>query len=53
MVQFIAWLKVHHADLAKRIIGSLVVDEHHLTESQLLAKAREFYADSVSPVVAA
>jgi hypothetical protein len=33
--------KETHWLLAKRIIGSLVVDEHHLTEGQLLAKARE------------
>ena len=46
MNQFIAWLKVHHAKLAQRIIGSLVVDEHHLTENQLLAKAREFSANA-------
>jgi hypothetical protein len=45
MDQFIAWLKLHHPELAKRIIGALVVDEHHLTEDQLLAKAREFYAN--------
>jgi hypothetical protein len=44
MEQFIAWLKIHHPEAAKRIIGSLVVDENHLTEGQLLAKAREFYA---------
>jgi len=44
MDQFIAWLKLHHPDLAQRIIGSLVVDEHHLTNGELLAKAREFYA---------
>ncbi len=44
MDQFIAWLKVHHAELAKRIAGSQVIDEHHLTEPQLLAKARKFYA---------
>jgi len=31
-----------------RIIGSAVVDEQHLTEDQLLAKAREFYAASGS-----
>ena len=43
MEQFIAWLEVHHPELAKRIIGSLVVDEKHLTDSQLLGKAREFY----------
>ena len=44
MEQFITWLKVHHVATASRIIGSLVVDENHLTEGQLLAKAREFYA---------
>ena len=43
MDQFIAWLKLHHPEVAKRIIGSLVVDENHLTTDQLLAKAREFY----------
>jgi len=43
MEQFIAWSKHHHPELAKRIIGSQVVDEHHLTENQLLAKARGFY----------
>ena len=45
MDQFVAWLKLHHPDLAKRIIGSLVVDEHRLTDGQLLAKAGEFYAN--------
>jgi hypothetical protein len=43
MDQFTSWLKKHHPDLAARIIGTQVVDEHHLTEPQLLAKAREFY----------
>jgi hypothetical protein len=46
MDQFMAWSKLHHPDLATRIIGSVVVDEHHLTEGQLLAKAREFYANT-------
>jgi len=44
MEQFIAWLKLHHPDLARNIVGSLVVDEHHLTGDQLLATARDFYA---------
>ena len=44
MDQLIAHLKHHHADVAKRIVGSVAVDEHHLTEDQLLARAREFYA---------
>jgi hypothetical protein len=38
-------LKHHHPIVAQRIIGSLVIDEHHLTEDQLLAKAREFFGD--------
>jgi len=44
MEQFIAWFKLNHPDQAKRIIGSMIVDEQHLTEDQLLAKARDFYA---------
>ena len=44
MDQFNEWLKLHHPEVAGRVIGSLVVDEHHMTEGQLLAKAREFYA---------
>jgi len=43
MDQFVLWLKKHHADLAGRISGTLAIDEHHLTEGQILAKAREFY----------
>ncbi len=45
MDQFTDWLKQHRPELAKRIIGTLVIDEHHLTEAQLLAKAREFYSN--------
>lgn len=44
MAHFIAWLKDHDALLARRIIGTVVVDTHHLTAGELLAKAREFYA---------
>jgi hypothetical protein len=47
MDQFIAWLQIHHPDLARRTIGSMVVDERHLSEGQLLAKAREFYTNAV------
>jgi hypothetical protein len=31
--------------VAKRVVGSVVLDETHLTEDQLLAKARDFYAN--------
>ena len=44
MDQFVAWIKHHHPELAGRIIGTQVVDESHLSEGQLLGKAREFYA---------
>jgi hypothetical protein len=46
MFQFVAWLKLRHPELAARIIGSLVVDESHLTVDQLLAKARDFYTSA-------
>jgi hypothetical protein len=44
MNQFTAWLNQHHPELAGRIVGSVVVNEQHLTDDQLLAKARQFYA---------
>lgn len=43
MDQFTVWLNKHQPELAKRIIGAVVVDEQHLTDDQLLARAREFY----------
>ena len=45
MEMLIADLKAHHTDVAEKIIGSVVVDAHHTTENQLLAKARNFYAE--------
>jgi hypothetical protein len=44
MDQFIGWLKRQHPETARRVIGTVVVDEHHLTDDQFLAKARDFYA---------
>jgi hypothetical protein len=44
MQQLLADLKQHHAELAKRVVGSYAVDENHLTKSQLLAKARDIYS---------
>jgi hypothetical protein len=46
MEQFVAWAKTHHPDMANRIVGSLAVNEQHLTKDQLLAKARDFYANA-------
>jgi arginine repressor len=47
MEQLLDELKHHHADVAARIVGSVAVDEHHLTEGQLLARAREFYSTAI------
>jgi hypothetical protein len=44
MEQLLAELRQHHKELAERIVGTRVVDEHHLTENQLLAKARELFS---------
>jgi hypothetical protein len=44
MDQLLAQLKRHHPELAGRVIASVAVDEGHLTENQLLAMAREFFA---------
>jgi len=45
MEQLLADLKDLHPDVAEKIIGSVLIDAHHTTENQLLAKAREFYAE--------
>jgi hypothetical protein len=47
MEQFVSWLTIHYPELSRRVIGSLVVDQHHLTEAQLLVKAREFYTNAL------
>jgi hypothetical protein len=44
MEQFVNWSKTHHPEIAKRIVGSIAVDESHLSEAQLLVKARDFYS---------
>jgi hypothetical protein len=43
MEALVAELKQNHHDIAKHIVGTVSVDEHHLTEDQMLAKAREFF----------
>ena len=48
MEELLAELKHHHSDVAARIVGSLVLDETHLSEDQLLAKARDFYAKAAA-----
>lgn len=44
MDQLINELKHNHGDLAQHVVGAIVIDEHHTTEGQALAHARDFFA---------
>ena len=44
MDQLMADLTDHHPQVAAKVIASVVVDTHHTTEAQLLARARELFA---------
>ena len=48
MEQFATWLGKHHADISSRVVGAVSIDESHLSEAQLLLKAREFYSTAVA-----
>jgi hypothetical protein len=51
MTQLMAELRLHHKDIAGKVIGTVSVDDSHKTDDQLLEKAREFYAShGVVPV---
>ena len=45
MERLIEELNQHFPEVRKRVVGSIVVDETHLSEDQLLARARDFYAE--------
>lgn len=47
MTQFTEWLASHQPEIFARILGSYMIDQHHLTDAQLLAKARELHLSSV------
>ncbi len=44
MDQLLDELERRHGELANRVVGSIVVDQQHQSEDQLLAQARKFYA---------
>lgn len=50
MEQLLGEIGRHHKESRQRIIGSIVVDEQHLTEDQLLARAREVYAELATQI---
>jgi hypothetical protein len=43
MDHLVAELKQRHPEMAKRVAGTVVIDEGHTTDDQLLAEARAFY----------
>jgi hypothetical protein len=45
MEQLLAELRRNHPAVAQCVVGSVALDTQHLTEDQLLAKAREFYGE--------
>jgi hypothetical protein len=51
MEQLSGWLREHHPEISRRVLGSVVIDESHLSDGQLLDKARDFYkhANPVAP----
>ncbi len=44
MEQLVADLKHNHHEVAAHIIGTVKINEHHTTEGELLAQARDFFA---------
>jgi hypothetical protein len=45
ILQFTHYLEQHDHDLMRRVVGPIEADGEDLTEAELLALAREFYAD--------
>lgn len=43
MQQLLNVLKTDYPDVARHVVGSIALDAQHLTDDQLLARAREFY----------
>jgi len=46
--QLILQLASHNKELVPKVIGVVSVDEHHMTEDQILAKARDVYDKGIS-----
>jgi len=47
MVQFVAWAAKHDHRLSERIVGAIEADVEHLTDGEILARAREFFGDQL------
>lgn len=42
---YVAWLAEHKNPISDRIVAAVTVDQSHLTEGEILAKAREIYKE--------
>lgn len=49
--QLLVELKLNYRDVARHIVGAVAVDERHLTEEQLLSRARDFYSSALSAII--
>jgi hypothetical protein len=45
MDNLLAELELNHAEVARRVLCAILVDDRHITEEDLLAKARKYYHD--------
>jgi hypothetical protein len=43
MEAFVEWLRIHKKKISERVLQAVTVDQSHLTDGQLLEKAREIY----------
>jgi hypothetical protein len=46
MNHLMADLEQHHPQIAKRVVGTIVVNEQHMTDDQMLAQARAFFGEN-------
>ncbi len=49
--QLLVELQLNHREVARHIAGAMAVDERHLTEEQLLSRARDFYRSALHEVI--
>jgi hypothetical protein len=49
--QLLVELKLNHRDVARHIVGAVAVNERHLSEEQLLSRARDFYGSALHEII--
>lgn len=48
---FTVWLREHHPKISDRLVGTMIVDASHLTEKELVARARDVFANQLVEVI--